>query len=160
MVKRNTHRCVVSFIIQSTLCDILYLYGFLFFFILFFSQSRPHEAAPPPPVDTREKRDERDYRDSSRESTLRESKEMRDGRERDRDGVRERDREGRDRDRASRDFNSREKRRNSKPDVPVVPMADHRPGEDKQRHRSSQELKHPRSVALSGVVLPLLSEVL
>ncbi|KYN42294.1 Serine/threonine-protein kinase MST4, partial [Trachymyrmex septentrionalis] len=121
---------------------------------------RPHEAAPPPPVDTREKRDERDYRDSSRESTLRESKEMRDSRERDREVVRERerDREGRDRDRASRDFNSREKRRNSKPDVPITSMADHRPSEDKQRPRSSQELKHPRSVALSGVVFPLLSE--
>ncbi|XP_018362900.1 PREDICTED: serine/threonine-protein kinase 26 isoform X3 [Trachymyrmex cornetzi] len=122
---------------------------------------RPHEAAPPPPVDTREKRDERDYRDSSRESTLRESKEMRDSRERDREVVRERerDREGRDRDRASRDFNSREKRRNSKPDVPITSMADHRPSEDKQRPRSSQELKHPRSVALSGVVFPLLSEL-
>lgn len=139
--------------------NILHSYQFAAFLS---SQSRPHEAAPPPPVDTREKRDERDYRDSSRESTLRESKEMRDGRERDREGVRERerDREIRDRDRASRDFNSREKRiRNSKPDVPVVPMADHRPGEEKQRPRSSQELKHPRSVALSGVVLPLLSEV-
>ncbi|XP_050454817.1 serine/threonine-protein kinase svkA isoform X1 [Cataglyphis hispanica] len=123
--------------------------------------SRPHEAAPPPPVDTREKRDERDYRDLSRESTLRESKEMRDSRERDREGVRERerDREGRDRDRTSRDFNTREKRRNSKPEVPITSMADHRPGEDKQRPRSSQELKHPRSVALSGVVMPLLSEL-
>ncbi|KYM87043.1 Serine/threonine-protein kinase 25 [Atta colombica] len=122
---------------------------------------RPHEAAPPPPVDTREKRDERDYRDSSRESTLKESKEMRDSRERDREVIRERerDREGRDRDRASRDFNSREKRRNSKPDVPITSMADHRPSEDKQRPRSSQELKHPRSVALSGVVFPLLSEL-
>ncbi|XP_014487206.1 PREDICTED: serine/threonine-protein kinase 24-like isoform X2 [Dinoponera quadriceps] len=115
--------------------------------------SRPHEAAPPPPVDTREKRDDRDYRDSSRESTLREPKEIRDGRERDRD-VRERERDGR-----GRDFNTREKRRNSKPEVPVVSMVDHRPSEDKQRPRSSQELKHPRSVALSGVVLPLLSEL-
>ncbi|XP_012542388.2 serine/threonine-protein kinase 24 isoform X2 [Monomorium pharaonis] len=125
--------------------------------------SRPHEAAPPPPVDTREKRDERDYRDSSRESTLREfsSKEMRDSRERDRDIIRERerDREGRDRDRARGEFNSREKRRNSKPDVPITSMADHRSSEDKQRPRSSQELKHPRSVALSGVVFPLLSEL-
>lgn len=111
-------------------------------------------------MDTREKRDDRDYRDSSRESTLREPKEIRDGRERDRDvRERERDREGRDRERG-RDFNSREKRRNSKPEVPVVPMVDHRSGEEKQRPRSSQEFKHPRSVALSGVVLPLLSEVL
>lgn len=112
-------------------------------------------------MDTREKRDERDYRDLNRESTLREPKEMRDGRERDREGVRERerDREIRDRDRASRDFNTREKRRNSKPEVPITSMADHRPGEDKQRPRSSQELKHPRSVALSSVVIPLLSEV-
>lgn len=38
-------------------------------------------------------------------------------------------------------------------------MVDHRPGEDKQRPRSSQELKHSRSAALSGVVLPLLSEL-
>lgn len=117
-------------------------------------------------MDTREKRDERDYRDLSRESTLRESKEMRDGRERDREeGVRERerDREIRDREirdrRVNRDFNTREKRRNSKPEVPITSMADHRPGEDKQRPRSSQELKHPRSVALSSVVIPLLSEV-
>lgn len=132
----------------------------LVYFNLSFFQSRPHEAAPPPPVDTREKRDERDYRDSSRESTLRESKEMRDGRERDRDvRERERDRESRDRE-GGRDFNSREKRR-SKPEVPIAPMVvDHRSGEDKQRPRSSQELKHPRSVVLSGVVLPLLSEVL
>lgn len=117
-------------------------------------QSRPHEAAPPPPVDTREKRDDRDYRDPSRDSTLREPKEIRERDVRER----ERDREGRDRERG-RDFNSREKRRNSKPEVPIVPMADHRSSEDKQRPRSSQELKHPRSVALSGVVLPLLSEV-
>ncbi|XP_035732139.1 serine/threonine-protein kinase svkA-like isoform X3 [Vespa mandarinia] len=115
---------------------------------------RPHEAAPPPPIDTREKRDERDFRDSSRESTLREPKELRDSR--DRDGRdRERDREGRERgDAVTRD------KRNSKPDVPVVPMVDHRSTEDKQqRPRSSQELKHPRSAALSAVVLPLLSEL-
>lgn len=118
-------------------------------------QSRPHEAAPPPPVDTREKREDRDYRDFNRDSSLRELKEMRDSR----DGRdRERDREGRERERErEREFSAKEKR-NSKPDVPVVPMVDHRPGEDKQR-RSSQELKHPRSAALSGVVLPLLSEV-
>lgn len=81
---------------------------------------------------------------------MRESRESRD---------RERDREGRERDRErEREFSAKEKR-NSKPDVPVVPMVDHRPGEDKQRPRSSQELKHSRSAALSGVVLPLLSEV-
>ncbi|XP_050591172.1 serine/threonine-protein kinase 25 isoform X3 [Bombus affinis] len=124
--------------------------------------SRPHEAAPPPPVDTREKREDRDYRDFNRDSSLRELKEIRDSRdsrdrERDREGrERERDRD-RDRDR-EREFSAKEKR-NSKPDVPVVPMVDHRPGEDKQRPRSSQELKHPRSAALSGVVLPLLSEL-
>jgi len=147
-----------------TIVDRDYISAYAFRFLL--SQSRPHEAAPPPPppssVDTREKRDDRDYRDSSRESTLREPKEMRDSRERDREVARERerDREVRDRDRTSRDFNTREKRRNSKPEVPVVPMADHRLGEDKQRPRSSQELKHPRiNIALSGVVLPLLSEV-
>lgn len=136
----------------------------MFFFLLislslslFPFQSRPHEAAPPPPVDTREKRgDDREYRDSSRESVIRETKEIH---VRDRDvRERERDREGRDRERG-RDFNTREKRRNSKPEVPIAPMVDHRSGEDKQRPRSSQELKHPRSVALSGVVLPLLSEV-
>ncbi|KZC07103.1 Serine/threonine-protein kinase 25 [Dufourea novaeangliae] len=36
---------------------------------------------------------------------------------------------------------------------------DPRPAENKQRPRSSQELKHPRSAVLSGVVLPLLSEL-
>lgn len=121
-------------------------------------QSRPHEAAPPPPVDTREKREERDYRDFNRDSSLRELKEMRESRE---SRDRERDREGRERERdrdREREFSAKEKR-NSKPDVPVVPMVDHRPGEDKQRPRSSQELKHSRSAALSGVVLPLLSEV-
>ncbi|KAK1122436.1 hypothetical protein K0M31_009658 [Melipona bicolor] len=120
--------------------------------------SRPHEAAPPPPVDTREKREDRDYRDFNRDSSLRELKEMRDSRD---SRDRERDREGRERDRdrdREREFNAKEKR-NSKPDVPVVPMVDHRPGEDKQRPRSSQELKHPRSAVLSGVVLPLLSEL-
>lgn len=117
-------------------------------------QSRPHEAAPPPPVDTREKRE--DYRDFNRDSSLRELKEMRESRE---SRDRERDREGRERERdREREFSAKEKR-NSKPDVPVVPMVDHRPGEDKQRPRSSQELKHSRSAALSGVVLPLLSEV-
>ncbi|XP_006618009.1 serine/threonine-protein kinase svkA isoform X1 [Apis dorsata] len=120
--------------------------------------SRPHEAAPPPPVDTREKREERDYRDFNRDSSLRELKEMRESRE---SRDRERDREGRERERdrdREREFSAKEKR-NSKPDVPVVPMVDHRPGEDKQRPRSSQELKHSRSAALSGVVLPLLSEL-
>lgn len=120
-----------------------------------FFQSRPHEAAPPPPVDTREKREDRDYRDFNRDSSLRELKEMRDtreGRDRERE-VRERDREGRE-----REFSSKEKR-SSKLDVPVVPMVDHRPGEDKQRPRSSQELKHPRSAVLSTVVLPLFAEV-
>lgn len=105
------------------------------------SQSRPHEAAPPPPVDIRENRDSREYRDSSRDSTLRETKDSREIRE-----SRE------------RDSNTREKR-NSKPEVPVVPLVDHRSGDDKQRPRSSQEPKHPRSAALSSVILPLLSEV-
>ncbi|XP_076241228.1 germinal centre kinase III isoform X2 [Calliopsis andreniformis] len=120
--------------------------------------SRPHEAAPPPPVDTREKRGEdRDYRDFNRDSSLRELKDMRDTRD---SRDRERERESRDRDRESRerDFNSKEKR-SSKIDVPVVPMVDHRPGEDKQRPRSSQELKHPRSAVLSTVVLPIFAEL-
>ncbi|XP_017887113.1 serine/threonine-protein kinase 25 isoform X2 [Ceratina calcarata] len=126
--------------------------------------SRPHEAAPPPPVDTREKREDRDYRDFNRDSSLRELKEMRDSREsrdgRDREGrERERERErDRDRDR-ERVFTAKVKMNSSKPEVPVVPMVDHRPGEEKQRPRSSQELKHPWSAALSSVLLPLLSEL-
>lgn len=57
-----------------------------------------------------------------------------------------------------RDNNSREKR-NSKPDVPVVPMLDHRL-DDEQKPRSSKEHMHPRSAVLSGVIVPLLTEVL
>ncbi|XP_012254472.2 serine/threonine-protein kinase svkA [Athalia rosae] len=117
--------------------------------------SRPHEAAPPPPVDnrkepsrdsskdSREIRESRESRESSRESTPRDSR--RDTRERDRERERDRD--------SARD------KRNSKPEVPVVPLVDHRGGEDKQRPRSTQELKHPRSATLSGVILPLLSEL-
>ncbi|XP_076625722.1 germinal centre kinase III isoform X1 [Colletes latitarsis] len=173
--------------------------------------SRPHEAAPPPPVDTRETRDidwESTLRGNNRERNrdIRRmdfgSKEKRcskldvpdkwdsmrrklrrEVRERDKE-VRETDfsskenrsskqapaewdstlrmlrREDRERDREvqERDFGSKEKRC-SKLDVPVVPMVDHRPDEDKQRPRSSQEQKHPRSTALSDVVLPLLSEL-
>lgn len=109
--------------------------------------SRPHEAAPPPPIDTRESRENREFRDSSRESTLKESKDFREIRD-----SRERDRDSRERD------STREKR-NSKAEVPVVPLVDHRANEDKQKPKSSQELKHPRSAALSGVILPLLSEL-
>ncbi|XP_034940328.1 serine/threonine-protein kinase 25 isoform X2 [Chelonus insularis] len=94
--------------------------------------SRPHEAAPPPPVDIRENRDSQEFRE------FRDSKEIRDGRD--------------------RENNSREKR-NSKPDVPVVSMSDHRSNEDKQRPRSSQEPKHPRSATLTSVIYPLLSEL-
>ncbi|CAK9819528.1 Serine/threonine-protein kinase 25 [Anthophora quadrimaculata] len=112
--------------------------------------SRPHEAAPPPPVDTREKREDRDYQDFNQDSSMRELKEMRDSRESRDSRDRERDREGRERDRGrdrDREWKSSTKdmRRGS--------------NEDKPRPRSSQELKHPRSVALSGVVLPLLSEL-
>ncbi|CAK9827253.1 Serine/threonine-protein kinase 25 [Anthophora retusa] len=112
--------------------------------------SRPHEAAPPPPVDTREKREDRDYQDFNQDSSMRELKEMRDSRESRDSRDRERDREGRERDRGrdrDREWKSSTKdmRRGS--------------SEDKPRPRSSQELKHPRSVALSGVVLPLLSEL-
>ncbi|XP_015428631.1 PREDICTED: serine/threonine-protein kinase 26 isoform X3 [Dufourea novaeangliae] len=107
--------------------------------------SRPHEAAPPPPVDTREKREDRDHRVFDRDSSMRELKESRDARD-------SRDRgEGRDRgarERWDKDVNSKEWRR-----------LDPRPAENKQRPRSSQELKHPRSAVLSGVVLPLLSEL-
>lgn len=119
--------------------------------------SRPHEAAPPPPVDTREKREDRDYRDFNRDSSLRELKEMRDSRD-GRDRERERESRERDREGREREFNAKEKR-SSKLDVPVVPMVDHRTGEDKQRPRSSQELKHPRSAVLSTVVLPLFAEL-
>ncbi|XP_023289340.1 serine/threonine-protein kinase 26 [Orussus abietinus] len=99
---------------------------------------RPHEAAPPPPmqVETRENRESRDFRVSNRDPASRDSK---DGRERDRELARD--------------------KRNSKSDVPAMPHVDHRTAEDKQRPRSSQEIKHPRSVALSGVILPLLSEL-
>ncbi|XP_017788785.1 PREDICTED: serine/threonine-protein kinase 26 isoform X2 [Habropoda laboriosa] len=112
--------------------------------------SRPHEAAPPPPVDTREKREERDYQDFNQDSSMRELKEMRDSRDSRDSRDRERDREGRERDRGrdrDREWKSSTKdmRRGS--------------SEDKPRPRSSQELKHPRSAALSGVVLPLLSEL-
>ncbi|CAK9812511.1 Serine/threonine-protein kinase 25 [Anthophora plagiata] len=112
--------------------------------------SRPHEAAPPPPVDTREKREDRDYQDFNQDSSMRELKEMRDSRESRDSRDRERDREGRERDRGrdrDREWKSSTKdmRRGS--------------SEDKPRPRSSQELKHPRSAALSGVVLPLLSEL-
>lgn len=75
--------------------------------------SRPHEAAPPPPIDLRD-----------------------------------------------RENNQREKR-NSKPDVPVVPMVDRGMADDKQqRPRSSQESsKHVRSGTLNAVIFPLLSEL-
>ena len=128
-------------------------------YFLFFIQIRPHEAAPPPPIDVRENRENRDFRDSSRESTLRELKdvrEIRENRERERDSGRDRERDReRDRDRE----NSTREKRNIKPEVPMVPLVDHRSGEEKQRPRSSQELKHPRSATLSGVILPLLSDV-
>lgn len=84
---------------------------------------RPHETAPPPPVDTREKRDDRDYMDFDRDSSARLKK--------------------------IREIMERRERRDSR---------DSRT-ENKQRPRSSQELKHPRSAILSGVVLPLLSEL-
>lgn len=49
--------------------------------------------------------------------------------------------------------NNTPKARRSKPDVPVVPM------EDKQRPRSSQELKHARSPTLNSLLFPLFSEL-
>ncbi|XP_044582021.1 serine/threonine-protein kinase 24 isoform X2 [Cotesia glomerata] len=94
--------------------------------------SRPHEAAPPPPVDLRENKDSRESRDS------RELKEIRDVRD--------------------RENNSREKR-NSKSDVSTTPMTDHKSNEDKLRPRSSQEPKHSRSATLTTVIFPILSEL-
>ncbi|XP_057329214.1 serine/threonine-protein kinase 26 isoform X1 [Microplitis mediator] len=94
--------------------------------------SRPYDAAPPPPVDLRENKDSRESRESP------ESKEIRDVRD--------------------RENNPREKR-NSKSDVSVMPVTDHKSNEDKQRPRSSQEQKHIRSATLTTVVLPLLSEL-
>ncbi|XP_043287564.1 serine/threonine-protein kinase 26 isoform X2 [Venturia canescens] len=96
--------------------------------------SRPHEAAPPPPTDIRENRENRENREYSEYNS-------------DSRGSRPREK------------NNREKRI-SKLEPPVVPMLDHRTTEDKQRPRSSQEPKHhPRSAALSSVILPLLSEL-
>ncbi|CAD6239494.1 GSCOCG00008716001-RA-CDS [Cotesia congregata] len=94
--------------------------------------SRPHEAAPPPPVDLRENKDSRESRDS------RELKEIRDVRD--------------------RENNTREKR-NSKSDVSTTPMTDHKSNEDKLRPRSSQEPKHSRSATLTTVIFPILSEL-
>lgn len=96
-------------------------------------QSRPHEAAPPPPTDARENRENRENREYTEFNS-------------DSRGSRPREK------------NNREKRI-SKLESPVVPMLEHRTPEDKQRPRSSQEPKHPRSAALSSVILPLLSEV-
>lgn len=129
------------------------------YLLLTYLQSRPHEAAPPPPVDNRKDssrdslKDGRESRESSRESTLRDSRDLREGRD---SRERERDRDSRERE---RDRESIRDQRNSKPDIPVVPLVDHRTSDDKQRPRSTQELKHPRSATLSGVILPLLSEV-
>ena len=123
----------------------------------------------------------RDFRDSCRDSTGGEVKDARNSQEsrekkRERDGGRDRERDRGDRERESV---TREKRnskpevpvvplvdhrsgeeKHSKPEVPVAPLVDHRSGEEKQRARSSQDLKHPRSAVLAGVIVPLLSEVI
>ncbi|XP_046735441.1 serine/threonine-protein kinase 25 isoform X1 [Diprion similis] len=119
--------------------------------------SRPHEAAPPPPVDNRKDasrdsiKESRESRESSRESTLRDSRDIRESRD-----SRERDRESRERE---RDREIARDKRSSKPEVPIVSLVDHRGGDEKQRPKSTQELKHPRSATLFGVILPLLSEL-
>ncbi|XP_076377188.1 germinal centre kinase III isoform X4 [Megalopta genalis] len=117
--------------------------------------SRPHEAAPPPPVDTREKRDDRDYRDFDRNSLTRELKKPREAR----DSRDSRDSRGEARDRGDRGDRGERERREKDVNSKEWMRLDYRPPENKQRPRSSQELKHPRSAVLSGVVLPLLSEL-
>lgn len=104
-------------------------------------QSRQHEAATKGPSSI-ESRDSRDYHDSSRDSTLRSAKEM----------IRRRDRaiEVDEREQQQRD-------RKSKSPVQVEHWSASE--EKQQRPRSSQELKHPRSPVLNGVIFPLLSDV-
>lgn len=119
----------------------------------------------------------RDFRDSTlgEVKDVREVRESRE-RERERDGGRDRERNRGDRE---REIGTREKKNSkpemsvlplvdhrsgeekpSKPEVPAVPLVDHRSGEDKQRPKNFQEFKHPRSAVLTGVIVPLLSEVI
>ncbi|XP_051163898.1 serine/threonine-protein kinase 25 isoform X1 [Leptopilina boulardi] len=115
------------------------------------SPMRPHEAAPPPPEDLQKYLEIRKIRESQvLMMDAKEAREIRESRERTDSGM------DRERDRGERVSNTREKR-NSKPEVPVVPLVDHRSGEEKQRPRSSQDLKHPR--VLTTVIVPLLSEL-
>ncbi|XP_058798415.1 serine/threonine-protein kinase svkA isoform X2 [Phymastichus coffea] len=103
-------------------------------------QSRSHESSQrtPSSVDSRDSRD-REYHDSSRDSTLKGGK------------MQRRDRELEIEEREHRD-------RKSKSEVPV----EHRSSLDEkklQRPRSSQELKHPRAPVLNNVIFPLLNDL-
>ncbi|XP_033218956.1 serine/threonine-protein kinase 26 isoform X3 [Belonocnema kinseyi] len=144
--------------------------------------TRPNEAAHLPPVDSSSRFpwidswENRDFRDS----TLGEVKDVGEirgsrERERERDGGRDRERKRGDRERESSTHEKKSSKpevfdiplsdhrsgeeKSSKPEVPVVPLSDHRSGEEKQRPKSSQEFKHLRSTVLTGVILPLLSEL-
>ena len=60
------------------------------------------------------------------------------------------------------EIDERDRERKSKSEVPLG--SDHRSSLDEKTHqqrpRSSQELKHPRSPVLNGVIFPLLSDVI
>ncbi|XP_014208347.1 serine/threonine-protein kinase 26 isoform X2 [Copidosoma floridanum] len=122
--------------------------------------SRTHEGTPK--VSSVVDNSGRDYHDSSsRESTLRSSN-------KDRDNVlrrRERDNEENSSNAVS---NSREQReRKTKSEVLVEHRNEEKPQlrdhhhhqQQLQRPRSSQELKHPRSPIVNGVIFPLLSDL-
>lgn len=105
-------------------------------------QSRQHESGQKGPSSA-ESRDSRDYHDSSRDSTLRSAKEM----------IRRRDR--------AMEIDEREQQQRDRKSKSPVQVEHWSTSEDKQqRPRSSQELKHPRSPVLNGVIFPLLSDVI
>ena len=58
------------------------------------------------------------------------------------------------------EIDDREQReRKSKSEVPAMEHRSSSDDKQQQRPRSSQELKHPRSPVLNGVILPLISDV-